>query len=564
MPSPTVDGATHSPAPTGSLRGLVRYARYDILSGFLVFLIALPLCLAIANASGYPAMAGVMTAIVGGVIATGLSNSELTIKGPAAGLIVIVAGCVLDFGGGPDASPEMKLHAYRAALAISVAAAIVQISMAVLRAGLISEFVPLAAVHGMLSAIGLIIMLKQFPHVLGYSGKLPGEPLGALLELGHILGHVNPAIAAIGLGSLLIMFLKPLWKHPVVKAIPAQLIVMLLGIGLAAAWNLQQPHPYLLQGHSYQLTPQFLVSVPDSLFQAITPPDFSVLGEFRAWKWIALFAIIGSLETLLSAKAVDLLDPWKRKTNLNRDLLAVGCGNLISGLIGGLPMISEIVRSRANIDNGARTRFSNLFHALFLLGAVALFPSALRMIPLAALAAMLVYTGFRLAHPAEFVHVYRVGVEQLAVFLTTIIGVLMIDLLVGVAMGIGLKFLIVLYNGAPFRSLFHAPVETHEEEGGRRIVVHDAAVFCNWMPIRTAVLRAVETDRSDVVVDLGDTMFVDHTVMGRLNELAKDAELAGVRMELAGLENHLPASAHPLAARRRRRPEPKRPIAQVT
>lgn len=556
MSKPSQESAKSEPTPVGSVRNVLRYGKYDLLSGFLVFLIALPLCLAISIASGYPAMAGVMTAILGGFVGATMSNSELTIKGPAAGLIVIVVGCVIEFGGGLEATPEAKKHAYQAALAISVVAALIQISMAVLRAGILSEFVPLAAVHGMLSAIGLIIMIKQFPNVIGYddpSHKLPGEPLQVLADIPHILWRMNPAIAAIGVTGLIIMFTKPLLPFKWLKAVPGQLIVMLAGIGMAVAFQIAQPHSYVLGDQTYQLSSKFLVSVPDNVLQAIIFPDFSALNQFKAWKWIALFAIIGSLETLLSAKAVDLLDPWKRKSDLNRDLLAVGCGNLVVALIGGLPMISEIVRSRANIDNGARTRFANLYHAVFLLAAVALFPAALRMIPLAALAAMLIYTGFRLAHPNEFLHVYRVGIEQLAIFLVTIIGVLAIDLLAGVAMGIGLKFLIVLYNGAPMRSLFQAPVEALEEEDSKRLLVRDSAIFCNWMSVRKALLHAIEVEHKNVTVDFHETAFVDHTVMERLHELAKDAERAGIRIDVVGLDMHVPASKHPKAARTRRR-----------
>lgn len=556
MQNATHGSAPFEPAPVGSVRNIFKYGKYDLLSGFIVFLIALPLCLAISLASGYPAMAGVMTAIVGGFAGALMSNSELTIKGPAAGLIVIVLGCVLDFGGALDATPEAKKHAYQAALAISVVAALIQVSMAVLRAGILSEFVPLAAVHGMLSAIGLIIMIKQFPNVVGYddpSHKLPGEPLAVLSELPHVLWRMNPAIAAIGVAGLVIMFSKPLLPFKWLKAVPGQLIVMLVGIGMAAAFHISQPHSYTFGDQEYKLSSKFLVSVPDNILQAIAFPDFSVLNQFKAWKWVALFAIIGSLETLLSAKAVDLLDPWKRKSDLNRDMLAVGCGNLVASLIGGLPMISEIVRSRANIDNGARTRFANLYHAIFLLAAVALIPGTLRMIPLAALASMLIYTGFRLAHPSEFLHVYRVGVEQLAIFLVTIIGVLAIDLLAGVAMGIGLKFLIVLYNGAPLRSLFQAPVEVQEEEDSKRLVVRDSAIFCNWMSVRKALLHAIEVEHRNVTVDFHETAFVDHTVMERLHELSRDAERAGIRIDVVGLEMHVPASKHPQAARKRRR-----------
>src|SRR5690606_22684804 len=201
-------------------------------------------------------------------------------------------------------------------------------------------------------------------------------------------------------------------------------VVLLVSVPMGMAFDLLHEHSYTLQGHKYQLGEQYLVSMPRrafGMFDEMTLPAFSALMEPKAWKWVFMFFIIGSLESLLSAKAIDLIDPWKRKTNLDRDIVAVGAGNLCAALIGGLPMISEIVRSKANIDNGARTRFANFWHGMFLLVCVALFPMFLHRIPLAALAAMLVYTGYRLAHPSEFIHVYKIGREQLVIFVTTLV-----------------------------------------------------------------------------------------------------------------------------------------------
>jgi MFS superfamily sulfate permease-like transporter len=304
----------------------------------------------------------------------------------------------------------------------------------------------------MLAAIGIIIIAKQIPVAVGLSAE--GEPLELIHQIPDTLLHMNPEIALIGGVSLLILFGLPWIRNKYVCLVPPQLLVVLVAIPLGMYFDLTHEHIYSFAGGSYSVGEQHLVNVPFNMLSAITFPDFSGLVQPMAWKWVIMYALIGSLESLLSAKAVDLIDLWKRKTNLNRDTLAVGIGNLLASLVGGLPMISEIVRSRANIDNGARTRFANMFHGIFLLLCVALLPAVIHRIPMAALASMLIYTGFRLAHPKEFVHVFKVGREQLAVFVTTIIAVLATDLLIGIAIGIALKFLIHLSNGVPIKSLF--------------------------------------------------------------------------------------------------------------
>jgi MFS superfamily sulfate permease-like transporter len=265
-----------------------------------------------------------------------------------------------------------------------------------------------------------------------------------------------------------------------------------------------------------------------------------------------MFALIGSLESLLSAKAIDILDDKKRNTDLNRDVLAIGVGNLIAALIGGLPMISEIVRSRANIDNGAKSKFANMFHGLFLLLAVAFLGWAIRMIPMAALAAMLVYTGFRLAHPREFMHVYRIGREQLVVFVGTIVAVLATDLLKGIAIGIGIELLIQFIHGVPIWSLVW-PTAQVKAKGSDTLLIEpqSSAVFFNWLLIRRRIVSEGLKQRKNVVLDLSSTKLVDHTVMEKLEELEHTFEAQGLTLEVVGLEGHIALSAHPKAVRLR-------------
>lgn len=450
---------------------------------------------------------------------------------------------------------EADLNAYRAALAVGVVAAGLQILFGFFRAGILGEFFPIAAVHGMLAAIGVIIISKQIPVALGVSAK--GEPLELLREIPTFISEANPAIALIGAVSIAIMFLWPAVGKKVkfARLVPSPVIVLLVAVPLGMIFDLMHAHSYVLQNHEYQLGEQFLVQMPDrmfGMFREVTTPNFAALGQPVAWKWVLMFFIIGSLESILSAKAVDLLDPWKRKTNLDRDMIAVGSGNFCSALIGGLPMISEIVRSKANIDNGARTRFANMWHGVFLLACVALIPTVLHRIPLAALAGMLVYTGFRLAHPQEFVNVYRIGREQLVIFVVTLVAVLATDLLLGIAIGIAIKFAFHLANGVSLKSLFWPDVETSDVDGQTvRIVAGNSAVFSNWIPLRRNIEQLGLLNGKNIVLDLSRTRLVDHSVMDKLHEMESEFRQRGLQLQLVGLDAHLPLANHALSARRR-------------
>ncbi len=493
-------------------------------------------------------------------LSTFISNSELTIKGPAAGLIVIAIGCVESFGGDGALGgfTDGDMTAYKMALAVGVGAAVLQILFGLFRGGILGEFFPLAAVHGMLAAIGVIIMVKQLPVALGVEGK--GEPLEMIREIPHYFAHLNPEIAVIGAVGLAIMFLWPLVQKSAayLKAVPSPLIVLLVTVPMGMHFDLLHEHGYEFNGHHYRVGESFLVQMPDrvfGMFDYITLPDFSAYSPEHLGNsliWVMMFFIIGSLESILSAKAVDVLDPWKRKTNLNRDTIAVGVGNLACSLVGGLPMISEIVRSKANIDNGARTRFADLWHGVFLLLCVALIPTVLHRIPLAALAAMLIYTGFRLTHPSEFVQTYRVGREQLVIFVATLIGVLATDLLVGIGIGIAVKMFIHVINGVPITSLFKPYLDVSVANDQTAYVrAHKSAVFSNWILFRSKLVKVGINERRNVVLDMSDTQLVDHSVMEKLHELESDFADANLELEIVGLDDHRNLSEHEFAARKR-------------
>ncbi|MBX9580451.1 MAG: SulP family inorganic anion transporter, partial [Gemmataceae bacterium] len=530
----------------------------------------MPLCLAIARASGYPPIAGIWTAVIGGVLTSFVSNSQLTIKGPAAGLIVIVVGAVTELGAEfatPDMSDADKAFlGYKLALGIGVTAGVIQILFGLIRAGRLVDFFPLTPVHGMLASIGLIIIVKQVYEVLGAAPEKGAGPLKLCADLPFKLGGLNPEIAAIGLVSLLILFGLPLLagRLPWLKKVPAQLVVLLVAIGLGSAYvfDLDHEHKYLFPGHfsngdlsdaEYAAGPKSRVTIPDVTADppaAFAVPDFRGLATGTGLQYLLLFTLIGSLESLLSAKAIELLDPWRRKTDFDRDLLAIGLANTLSSAVGGLPVISEIVRSKANIDNGARTRVANACHGLFLLAFVLLFPGLIHQIPLAALGAMLVYTGFRLASPREFVRTYKVGSEQFVVFIGTILVTLGTDLLIGIGAGIGLKVLFHLWHGAPLSGLLRADVDV--VPGGDRavvLVVRKAAVFSNWLGLRKAIEAATD-GRDRVAVDVSRAGLVDHSVMEKLHELEAEFAERGQVLEVIGLELLTPLAAHPLAARK--------------
>jgi MFS superfamily sulfate permease-like transporter len=517
---------------------LQSYWAKDLLSGFLVSLIALPLCLGIAGASNFPPIMGVMTAIVGGVVVAFFAGSELTIKGPAAGLIVIVAGAVEELGKG-DNEVGWKLT-----LGVVVIAGLIQIVLGLLKVAKLADFFPLSAVHGMLAAIGIIIMSKQLHLAVGISpAEMKGkEPLELLEMVPHSLMHMEYHIAIIGSISLLILFGWPYLRIKALKKVPPALVVLIVGVLLGQYFHLMEPSyknlkPLVNPG-------EFSINL-NADFSALTSTEF--LPVFL--KYLLMFVLIGSLESLLTGRAIDLIDPDKRKSDLSRDLTAVGIGNTVSGLLGGLPMISEVARSSANITNGGKSRWANFFHGIFLLLFVVMLVPVIKMVPVASLAAMLIFVGFRLASPKEFAHVYHIGKEQLTIFLITIITTIATDLLVGIAAGILTKFIIQIAFGVKISDIIKSRFELTEEElGVYHLNVKNAAVFANYLKLKAQLAKVPQG--SSLIIDFSKAAYVDHTVADNLNNFRREFEATGGVLSLKGLDLHESLSEHPLAARR--------------
>lgn len=532
-------------SPTASWSGSIHTWSKDFFSGFSVALLALPLSLGIAAASDFPnPLYGVLTAIIGGIVVSFFSGSPLTIKGPAAGLIVIVAGAVSSMG-------------WETTLAAIVVAAVLQILFGIFKLGKLSNFFPLSAVHGMLAAIGIIIISKQLHILLGvnpvfsdgmvkHGELLSGKPMVSPIDLfqalpGTFTSFLNNEVFQmsflVGLISLVIVFTWPLLKNSPLKRIPAPLVVLLLAIPIGVYTGLSQENKQLVKvGDFWSIIH----------FHAEYTHISEHVGTFI--QYVALFAIIGSLESLLTAKAIDLLDPLKRKSNFNNDLIAIGIGNVISGTLGGLPMISEVARSSSNVNHGGKTKWANFFHGVVLFIFVAFLSSIIQLIPKSALAALLIGVGFKLAHPREFIHMLRIGKEQLLVFVVTIIFTLIEDLLVGVAAGIVVEMAILLFKGVKLNTLFKSQAEVSFIDNRYEIRVNKAALFTNFIGVKRKLDAIPAASHVQILFDKCGV--IDHSAMEQFDQFRKQYEDEGGTVEFLGLNNHRSFSKHELAGRK--------------
>lgn len=513
--------------PKTGLAAFTAHFKDDFISGFSVSLIALPLCLGIAIASGFPPLAGLITAIVGGLFASRLAGSFVTISGPAAGLIVISLGAIESLGGG---GPENGFAGYPHALgAIVVAGAFVAL-FGILRFGKLGDFFPSAAVHGMLAAIGIIIIIKQIFIALGVVAP-KGEILEQAAEIPKAFTEMNKLALLVTLLTLAILISHQFLKIKFIKMIPAPMWVLLIVVPIA---------------NNIGMDPKAFVDMPDSILGAdgIHFPSFAKIGEGAFWIAVTGFALVSGIESLLSAKAVDGIDPYKRTANLNKDLVAMGSASSLAATIGGLPMISEIVRSSANINNGGKTQWANFHHGLFLLIYVLVLGFAIELIPKAALAAMLVFTGFRLAHPREFKHVAHLGKTELIVFLCTIVGVIATDLLIGIAIGIVINYILVFTKGASVKNLFSA---TGTSEGNI-VKLSGTLFFSNYLSLKKKISKAIAGNQ--VTIDFKEVTLIDHTVIHHLETWRKTLKREGTVMNYENMEHLIPVSDDDLAERR--------------
>ncbi|MEZ4920190.1 MAG: SulP family inorganic anion transporter [Saprospiraceae bacterium] len=462
--------------PFDWFKGLAQNWRNDLIAAVSVSLVAMPLALGIAVASGVPPMSGVLSAIIGGVVTTIIRGSHLTINGPTAGLIasVLAALAALDDGSG---------RALNYVLAAIVVAGGIQTLMGLFKWGKFAEFFPSSVIHGILAAIGVIIIAKQTHVALGTVPD-PGNTIEVLKDIFRKIGTLNPVVTAISLFGLLLLIFHARISYKLFHMLPAPMWVLFLSIPFVYFFDFFHPHFVHFFGHDYSVGPQYLIEIPDNPLDCLIYPDFSKIHTGPFWLAVISITLIASVETLASTKAVDKLDPYKRQTDLNRDLIGVGMSTMISGALGGLPIISVIIRSTVNIHNNARTRWSNFFHGVLLILFIVLMAPLIQMVPLAALAIILVFTGFKLASPRVFAHAYEQGMEQLLFLSGTLIITLYTNLLGGIIGGTILTLTVhILLARVPvtsfFKMVFHSGTRmVNKGDGNYEIRIKALSIFC--------------------------------------------------------------------------------------
>lgn len=502
----------------------LRDLRYDLPAGIVVFFVAVPLCLGIALASGAPLFSGLIAGIVGGIIVGALSGSPLGVSGPAAGLAVIVAGAIETLG------------SFEAFLVAVVLAGFMQIGLGVLRAGVLAYFFPSAVIKGMLTGIGLLIVLKQIPHALGWDADAEGDLAffqsdgqNTFTEIFQAVEHVDSSaifVAAVALGILILWDKVLIHRGKFFQLVQGPLVAVAFGI--AYQWSAVRFAPGWALGGDHLVTVPVLSGLGEA-GSLLTAPDWSHIGSAQIWLMAVTITIVASLETLLCVEATDKLDPEKRVTPTNRELLAQGVGNAISGLVGGLPVTQVIVRSSANIQSGARSKNSAIVHGILLLIAVLLFASVLNLVPLSALASILLVVGYKLAKPELFRSMYRAGRAQFVPFVVTVAAILLTDLLTGVLLGLAVGVLVVLYRS--YTNSHTIEISEKDDRRGHlvRIQLAEQVSFLS----RGALLRELSTieDGSHVSIDLSRTVAVDYDVLEILREFEGAAPSRGIVVE---------------------------------
>jgi MFS superfamily sulfate permease-like transporter len=489
----------------------------DLPASIIVFFVALPLCLGIALASGAPLFAGIIAGIVGGIVVGAASGSQLGVSGPAAGLAVIVLTAIGTLG------------SWQYFLLAVVLSGVIQLSLGFAKAGFIAYFFPSSVIKGMLTGIGLLIIIKQLPHALGW---VSGTTAFGFSEITNIKNYITPGAALIGAVSLavLIFWEKVLMpKHKIFQIIQGPLVV----VGLGILFN------YLYQNGTlnFSLNNKQVVSLPvphsvNDFFAQFTFPDFSAISKFEVWKTAIVIAIIGSLETLLSVEAADKLDPEKRITPTNRELKAQGLGNIVSGLIGGLPVTQVVVRTSANVNFGAKSKVSTILHGCFLLISVVTIASVLNMVPLACLAAILLMVGYKLAKPSLFINMYKLGWEQFVPFVATVVAIIASDLLKGITVGILFGIFYTLRHS--YRNSHHLKevIKTENGQPIHHIVLAQEVSFFN----KASVIKVLDAipQNSKVIIDFSKSKSVAYDVLEIVKDFETNASSKNIVVEKIG------------------------------
>ncbi len=532
----------HQSIPQTGFKGLKENWKNDLIAGLSVALVALPSCMGIAIASGAPAMSGVIPVVLGGFIVTFLKSGSLGVTGPAAGLITITISANELYSDG-------VVSGYPYVLAAFIIAGLFQLLMGIFRLGNLGNFFPSSVIHGMLAAIGIIIISKQIPASLGILSE-PGSMFNVIKNIPTWVLNLNPFVAIIAINTIMILVIHPKIKNKFIHFIPGTIWAIIFAIPFVFAFDFESYRNIDFLNRMHNIGPFLLVRIPENLFNSIVFPNFSKIAEPQFWLIVFSITLVSSIESLISAKAVDKLDPFSRKTNLSKELSALGIGTILSGFIGGLPIATVIAKSSVNISHGGRTKWANFFQGLVILTFIVLLSPIVKTIPLAALAGILVFIGYKLTSPKLFKDSYLKGKEQLFILIATIIATLVWGLIMGIVIGTFITLIIhfattklplpkfITYLIRASMNIVHL-----KNDSSYYIKVRGIANFINIQRLSKQLEKI--PPRENVIVDFSHTEMIDHTMM----EFVHDYQLLyinnGGNFDITGLSVHISSSEHP-------------------
>jgi MFS superfamily sulfate permease-like transporter len=521
-----------------------QYWKQDLLAAVSVSLVAMPLALGIAIASGSPPISGFIAAIIGGVITTFIRGSHIAINGPANSLIVVIlaANSLLSVDG---------QNAFPFVLAAICVAGLLQVVIGILKLGRLGEVVPSSVMHGLLAGIGIIILVKQIHVGFGHQ-SMASSTIGSILEIPKSIFNLNPMITFITLVSLAIMMVYPRVKNKLFHYVPAPVWVLVFAIPVVYIHRHWLVPFFDISSPSFQYPKTELISLPSDVWSSIVFPDFGMIDTVNFWVVVFTILIVTTIETLVSTKAVDQLDPLRRKTNLNKDLRGMGISSALSGLLGGLPIVTVVVRSSVNVSNNGKTGLSNLFHGLIILLFLLGLQPLLEQVPLAALAAILIYTGYGLTSPSNFVAAYEKGEEQLLIMVFSVICVLLYGLLWGLFLGLMMTQLLQWVKSrmsikAFFQAIFRPRMQYKQLDDRYEIRLSGIFNFLNLLKLKSIIYQTPVGEKVEINMD--NAILIDHSVMEFIDSYGKNYTRKGGHWIVTGLENHETASSHPHSMR---------------
>jgi MFS superfamily sulfate permease-like transporter len=532
--------------PKTGFKGLIENWQSDLSAAVSVALVALPLALGIAVGSGFPPISGVITAIVGGVVTTFIKSGHVSINGPSAGQIAVLLAAFLTL----DDGSGKTIQYITAAVVISGG---LQALLGIIRLGKFADIFHSTVIQGILAAIGIIIFASELPYSLGLHGKHSEDVFSIFQDIGANLHHINPFVVLISLTGLFILIFHSRISFKLFHIVPAPIWVLMLSIPFVFAFNFFEPHSINLFGRTFQVGPDLLISIPENITESLILPDFSKINTLPFWTTVISITLVSCIESLASAKAIDKMDPYNRKTNMNKDLIGIGIATMISGGLGGLPIVNKIILSTVNVHNRAKTKWSNFYHGVILLAFIFVLAPVIQMIPYAALAVLLVFTGFKLTSPKVFRTIYRSGTEQLIFFIGTILITLNYGIILGILGGLLIVLIFhVLIAKVPISRFFKLlyKVESKVTQGNNgSYVLHLKGIVNFLYTLKINNLLDSVPEEAPLEIDLSESRLVDYSIMEHIHDVQRSRSGTHGELTLLGSDEHIALSDNDFSLR---------------